>query len=236
MPGTDQTPDNALISLQGVSRDYRVGAETVRALRDVSVNIDPAEFIAIVGPSGSGKSTCMHILGCLQTPSRGSYRFGGADVHAMGPAELAQVRNARVGFVFQSFNLLPRLSALQNVELPLTYSPHPRDMRRDMATRALAATGMADRQHHLPGELSGGQMQRVAIARALVNNPDVVLADEPTGALDTQTGEEIMRLFATLNEAGSTVVLVTHEEQVAQHARRRLTFRDGMLIADSAAS
>jgi putative ABC transport system ATP-binding protein len=221
-----------LIETKGLSRSYRVGAQTIEALKDLSITIAAGEFVAIMGPSGSGKSTCLHLLACLQTPSAGSYRFDDEDVSAMSAASLAQTRNAKIGLVFQSFNLLPRASARRNVELPLVYRGLPRRARRVRAQEALDAVGLGNRADHRPSELSGGQMQRVAIARAIVGQPRLVLADEPTGALDSRTGAEIMELFARLNETGITIVIVTHDEAVAAHARRQLRFSDGHLVAD----
>jgi len=223
-----------LIETAGLSKQYRIGAQTVHALRDFTVSIASGEFVAIMGPSGSGKSTCMHLLGCLQSPSAGQYRFDGRDVSALGPDALADMRNGNVGFVYQAFNLLPRATALRNVELPLVYGRTRRRERRVRAEAALRAVGLDDRMRHRPTQLSGGQMQRVAIARALVNEPRLVLADEPTGALDSRTGVEIMELFTRLNADGITIVVVTHDEEVARFARRVLTFRDGRMIADEA--
>jgi len=223
-----------LIETAGLSKQYRIGAQTVQALDGLTVSIDRGEFVAVVGPSGSGKSTCMHLLGCLQSASAGRYLFDGKDVSTLSANQLAGMRNGNVGFVFQSFNLLPRATALRNVELPLVYRGTKRGARRAKAEAALATVGLADRVLHRPAQLSGGQMQRVAIARALVNEPILVLADEPTGALDTRTGIEIMELFTRLNERGITVVVVTHEKEVASYARRVLTFRDGRMIADEA--
>ena len=224
-----------IIHTRGLCRDFTVGVQTVNALRDLSVEIHRGEFIAIMGPSGSGKSTCMHLLGCLDTPSTGDYLLDGEDVSGLGRDALATIRQRKVGFVFQSFNLLGGATAQANVELPLVYSGEPRAARADKAAAALASVGLADRAHHLPAQLSGGQMQRVAIARAIVNQPALVLADEPTGALDTGTGKEIMRLLQQLNHAGMTVVVVTHEREIAQFARRVLRFRDGRLVGDESA-
>jgi putative ABC transport system ATP-binding protein len=225
-----------VIETENLSREYNIGNQTVHALTDLSIRIDHGDFVAIMGPSGSGKSTCMQLLGCLQSPTSGRYRLDGLDLSEMESDALAGVRNRMIGFVFQSFNLLPRASALTNVELPLVYGRVGRRERRERAREALRAVGLEDRMDHRPTQLSGGQMQRVAIARALVNSPRLMLADEPTGALDTRTGVEIMELFTQLNEGGMTVVIVTHEEEVARFARRQMRFRDGRLISDQATS
>ena len=226
--------ESAIIETSGLTKDYVVGADVVHALADADITISAGEFVAIMGPSGSGKSTCMNLLGCLDTPTRGSYLFDGAEVSSMTTDQLAQVRNQKIGFVFQSFNLLGRTTALHNVELPLIYGRTPAKDRRAKAVEALAVVGLADRMDHTPAQLSGGQMQRVAIARALVNDPALLLADEPTGALDTRTGLEIMALFQKLNGTGITVVLVTHEPEVVRFAERILRFRDGRLVSDQA--
>jgi putative ABC transport system ATP-binding protein len=231
---------DCLLKTENLAKDYLLGAEVVHALRGVSVDVAPGDFVAVMGPSGSGKSTFMNILGCLDTPSAGNYLLDGTDVSCLSSDELARIRNQKLGFVFQNFNLLPRTPALENVELPLRYSHIKRAQRRVQAEEALAAVGLTDRLHHHPSQLSGGQQQRVAIARALVNHPVLVLADEPTGALDSQTSVEIMQLFQRLNHEGITVVLVTHEPDVARFARRLLRFRDGRVVqsepvADSAA-
>ena len=216
----------------GLCKDYTIGQSTVHALVDASVTVGRGEFIAVMGPSGSGKSTLMNLLGCLDRPTRGRYLFEGVDIAELDADARASLRNRKIGFVFQSFNLLPRATALDNVELPLTYGRRSRKDRRGQAERALASLGLADRIDHRPSQLSGGQQQRVAIARALVSEPALILADEPTGALDTRTGAEIMGLFQRLNRDGMTIVLVTHEHEVAQFAKRVLSFRDGKLIAD----
>ncbi|MCY3762329.1 MAG: ABC transporter ATP-binding protein [Gemmatimonadetes bacterium] len=207
-------------------------AEDVRALRGVDLEIEGGEYAAVMGPSGSGKSTLMNIIGCLDTPSAGTYRLNGTDVSEMNPNELADVRNQQIGFVFQTFNLLPRSSAFHNVELPLVYAGARRRQRRERAEAALERVGLADRMDHRPAELSGGQRQRVAIARALVNEPSLLLADEPTGNLDSRTGEEIMGLFDHLHAEGNTVILVTHEQHVAGHARRSIAILDGLVASD----
>jgi len=223
---------SAIIATEGLAKDYVLGPHVVHALRGVSVAIDPGEFVAVMGPSGSGKSTFMNLLGCLDTPTAGRYWLDGRDVAGFGRDELARMRNAKIGFVFQMFNLLPRTSALENVELPLLYSGLPARERRRRARERLAAVGLADREHHHPSQLSGGQQQRVAIARSLVNEPSVILADEPTGNLDTRTSVEILALLQRLNRAGLTIVLVTHEPDIAGYAGRVLTFRDGRLLGD----
>jgi len=224
--------DTPLISVGDLRKDYRMGDQIVHALAGVSVDIAEGEFTAVMGPSGSGKSTFMNMIGCLDRPTSGSYRLAGQDVGRLGVNELAALRNKRIGFVFQSFHLLPRATALANVEMPMTYGGVRRALRHQRALRALERVGLGERHQHRPNQLSGGQQQRVAIARALVNDPSLILADEPTGALDSRTSLEIMALFQELNRAGMTVVMVTHEPDVAQFARRVLRFRDGRLIED----
>ncbi|HYH40082.1 MAG TPA: ABC transporter ATP-binding protein [Azospirillum sp.] len=221
-----------LIEVRDLRRTYVMGAERVAALDGVSVAVERGAFVAVMGPSGSGKSTFMNVLGCLDQPDAGSYRLEGEEVSRLGSDELAAIRNRRIGFVFQSFNLLPRLDAAANVALPMVYAGVDRATRLSRAAEALAQVGLAGRTHHRPAQLSGGQQQRVAIARALVNRPSLLLADEPTGALDSRTTAEIMGLFQQLNRQGITVVLVTHEADVAAYAGRVLTFRDGRLIDD----
>ena len=221
-----------VIVTEGLTKDYRLGPHVVHALRGVSVSVARGEFLAVMGPSGSGKSTFMNVLGCLDTPTDGKYLIEGEDVAGLGRDALAGIRSRKIGFVFQTFNLLARTSALENVELPLLYSKIPARERRLRARKKLADVGLANREHHHPSQLSGGQQQRVAIARALVNEPTVILADEPTGALDTRTSLEIMALLQNLNREGMTIVVVTHEPDVAAHAGRVLTFRDGRVIHD----
>jgi putative ABC transport system ATP-binding protein len=218
-----------LLKTEDLAKEYRMGSETVHALRGVSVDIAAGEFVAVTGPSGSGKSTFMNVLGCLDTPSSGRYLLSGRDVSHLTSDELAEIRNGRIGFVFQNFNLLPRTPALENVELPLRYRRMRRSLRHDRALEVLDAVGLRERAHHHPSQLSGGQQQRVAIARALVNRPVLILADEPTGALDTRTSVEIMHLLQGLNREGITIVLVTHEPDIARFAGRTLAFRDGRL-------
>ncbi len=226
------TSGHPLIELRDVRKLYPMGTEIVRALDGVSLDVYPNEYVAVMGPSGSGKSTLMNMIGCLDTPTDGSYLLRGHNVGEMADNELAEIRNREVGFVFQTFNLLPRVNCLQNVELPLIYSGKTRGQRRQMAEHALEQVGLSDRVTHKPNELSGGQRQRVAVARALVNNPALVLADEPTGNLDTKTGQEIMLLFETLYRRGNTMMVVTHEEEVAHHARRIVRLRDGLIESD----
>lgn len=221
-----------IITIEHIAKIYQVGTEEVHALADVSLKIDKGEYVAIMGPSGSGKSTLMNILGCLDTPTKGIYNFNDVNVSQMNDNELAKIRNREIGFVFQTFNLLARSDALHNVELPLIYAGVPSADRKERAKEALAHVGLADRMHHRPNELSGGQRQRVAIARALVTRPSIILADEPTGNLDTKTGEDIMALFNEIYEQGNTIILVTHEEYIAEHAERILRIRDGLIEKD----
>ncbi len=221
-----------IINIEHIAKIYQVGTEEVHALADVSIRIDKNEYVAIMGPSGSGKSTLMNILGCLDTPTKGLYDFKGHNVSQMNDNELATIRNREIGFVFQTFNLLARSDALHNVELPLIYAGVPTAERRERAEAALENVGLADRMRHKPNELSGGQRQRVAVARALVTNPSIILADEPTGNLDTKTGEDIMALFHEINQAGNTIILVTHEEYIAEHAARIVRLRDGLIEKD----
>ena len=221
-----------VIDIETITKDYVMGEETVRALRGVSLQIHKNEYIAIMGPSGSGKSTLMNMLGCLDTPTSGRYDFNGKNVAEMDDDELAAIRNREIGFVFQTFNLLPRSTSLRNVELPLIYAGIKPETREDRAIQVLVDVGLGDRIHHKPNELSGGQRQRVAVARALVNKPSIILADEPTGNLDSKTGEEIMALFEDLYQRGNTIILVTHERDIAAHARRTVHLRDGLIESD----
>ncbi|MDH7514855.1 MAG: ABC transporter ATP-binding protein [Bacteroidota bacterium] len=221
-----------MIHIVNVSKTYVMGIEEVHALRGATLDISRNEYVAIMGPSGSGKSTLMNIIGCLDTPTSGLYRFEGINVGELDDDALAAIRNKKIGFVFQMFNLLPRSTALHNVELPLIYAGVPAAERRNRAERALTAVGLAERMHHKPNELSGGQRQCVAIARALVNNPSVILADEPTGNLDSKTGEEIMRIFEDLHEQGHSIIVVTHEEDIAAHAHRVIRLFDGEIAGD----
>jgi putative ABC transport system ATP-binding protein len=224
----------AIIELIDVHKVYDMGAEKVHALNGLDLAIGKGEYVAIMGPSGSGKSTLMNLVGCLDTPTTGSYILNGTAVEKLNDQELAAIRNKEIGFVFQTFNLLARTDALQNVELPLIYAGIPKRERRERAEKALARVGLTDRAHHLPNELSGGQRQRVAIARALVNQPSILLADEPTGNLDTATSIDIMQLFDELHRQGNTVILVTHEHDIAAHAERKVVLRDGKVVSDVA--
>src|SRR5438067_11556961 len=224
-----------VIEIENITKHYVMGEETVHALRGVSLTIHRNEYIAVMGPSGSGKSTLMNMLGCLDTPTSGRYEFNGRNVAEMDDDELAAIRNREIGFVFQTFNLLPRSTSLRNVELPLIYAGIDPETREEMAARVLEEVGLGDRMNHKPNELSGGQRQRVAVARALVNNPSIILADEPTGNLDSKTGEEIMALFEYLYQRGYTIIVVTHEADIARHARRTVHLRDGLIESDDLA-
>jgi len=235
-PGREVRPPGPLvIDIRGITKVYTMGNQVIHALRGVNLRICRNEYLAIMGPSGSGKSTMMNMVGCLDTPTAGDYFFNGGNVAQMVDDELADIRNREIGFVFQTFNLLPRSDALRNVELPLIYAGVSVSERRERAEAALRAVGLGDRMHHKPNELSGGQRQRVAIARALVNNPSIILADEPTGNLDSKTGDEIMQLLEVLYARGNTIILVTHEEDIARHARRIVRLRDGVVESDKAA-
>jgi putative ABC transport system ATP-binding protein len=221
-----------LINLNGIYKIYNVGGEEVRALDGVDLTINNNEYLAIMGPSGSGKSTMMNMIGCLDSPTSGIYEFEGEKVHIMDDGQLASIRNRKIGFVFQTFNLLPKASALHNVEIPLVYANIRKEKRIEMASEALKSVGLEDRMHHKPNELSGGQRQRVAIARALVNNPSIILADEPTGNLDSKSGHEILAIFDNLHAQGNTIILVTHEDDIAKHAKRTIRLFDGKIIED----
>jgi len=223
-----------LISLKNICRSYRNGEQELQVLKNINLEISEGEFVAIMGPSGSGKSTLMNTIGMLDTPTSGEYYLGGQEVARLGEKQLAQVRNQQIGFVFQQFFLLSKMDAVQNVELPLIYAGVPATQRRKLAEEYLSKVELTDRIHHLPSELSGGQKQRVAIARALVNDPSIILADEPTGALDTKTGSQIMELLIELNEEGKTIIMVTHEPEIAAYAKRQIVIRDGVISSDSA--
>jgi len=224
---------NAIIHLEDIRKSYFMGRQELQVLKGINLDIHNNEYVALMGPSGSGKSTLMNILGCLDSPSSGRYVLNGQDVSKMADDDLADVRNKEIGFVFQQFNLLPRLTALENVALPLVYAGVGRKQRTEMAMEVIQKVGLEERSHHKPNELSGGQCQRVAIARALVNNPSLILADEPTGNLDTKTSKEIMEIFTQIQEAGNTVVLVTHEEDIANYAKRVVRLRDGLIETDT---
>jgi putative ABC transport system ATP-binding protein len=232
-PRPYRTPGPVVIEIENVTKLYKMGEETVHALRGVSLTVRRNEYLAVMGPSGSGKSTMMNMLGCLDTPTTGKYLFTGKDVSSMTDDELADIRNREIGFVFQTFNLLPRSTTLANVELPLIYAGISPGERRERAVKALQDVGLGERMGHKPNELSGGQRQRVAIARALVNRPSIILADEPTGNLDSRTGEEIMQLLEDLYDQGNTIIVVTHEEDIARHARRIVRLRDGLIESDA---
>lgn len=222
-----------IINIKGITRDFPLGNETVYVLKGIDLLINKGEYVALMGPSGSGKSTLMNILGCLDTPTSGSYILNGKDVSKMEDDELAEIRNKEIGFVFQTFNLMPRTTALDNVALPMIYAGHNKESRDKRATSVLTQVGLADRMDHKPNQLSGGQRQRVAVARALVNHPSIILADEPTGNLDSKTSVEIMNLFDEIHANGNTVILVTHEEDIARHAHRIIRLKDGMIESDN---
>lgn len=222
----------SIIQLKKIKREFIVGSEVIRALKGIDLNIDKNEYVALMGPSGSGKSTLMNVLGCLDTPTSGAYILNNQDVSELSDNSLAEVRNKEIGFVFQTFNLLPRTTALDNVALPLVYAGWNKEQRQNRASEVLEKVGLGDRMDHRPNQLSGGQRQRVAVGRALVNHPSIILADEPTGNLDSKTSVEIMELFQEIHEAGNTVILVTHEEEIAQHAHRIIRLRDGLIESD----
>lgn len=221
-----------IINISGITRDFALGAQTVKVLKGIDLNIKKGEYVALMGPSGSGKSTLMNILGCLDTPTSGTYVLKGEDVSSMTDDQLAEVRNKEIGFVFQTFNLLPRITAVQNVALPMIYAGKGPSARMEKAEKTLMSVGLEDRMTHRPNQLSGGQRQRVAIARALVNDPSIILADEPTGNLDSKTSIEIMQLFQKIHAIGNTIIIVTHEEEIAEHAHRIIRLRDGMIYSD----
>ncbi len=222
-----------VIEIRNIIRDFKLGQEIVHVLKGIDLDIKRGEYVAIMGPSGSGKSTLMNLLGCLDTPTAGSYNLNGNDVSQMSDDDLAEIRNTEIGFVFQTFNLLPRTTALENVALPMIYAGASKKQRQERATEVLSDVGLSDRMDHKPNQLSGGQRQRVAIGRALINKPSIILADEPTGNLDSKTGMEIMGLFDNIHKAGNTVIMVTHEEEVAAHAKRIIRLRDGVIESDT---
>ena len=223
---------SSIIDTKNLKKQYVMGSETIHALKDISIQINQGEYVAFMGPSGSGKSTLMNIIGCLDTPTSGTYVLNNNDVSDLTENELAEIRNKEIGFVFQTFNLLPRASSIENVSLPLVYAGYGKDDRDEMALKALDGVGLAERAYHKPNELSGGQRQRVAIARALVNNPSIILADEPTGTLDSKTSYQIMDLFAELHKKGNTIIMVTHEEDIAEYSHRIIRLRDGLIESD----
>ena len=222
-----------VIKIRSITRDFPLGQEVVKVLKGIDLDIDKGEYVALMGPSGSGKSTLMNLLGCLDTPTSGHYALNGIDVSSMSDDELAEIRNKEIGFVFQTFNLLPRTTALDNVALPMVYAGYGKQQRQERASEVLADVGLSDRMDHRPNQLSGGQRQRVAVGRALVNKPSIILADEPTGNLDSKTSLEIMQLFDDIHKAGNTVILVTHEEDIAAHAQRVIRLRDGVIESDT---